>query len=283
VTRATLVVFAAVCFGNCTAQSLSWKPDKEHRDNTVIYGQVTVLLDEPGTYFCGADWWASHPAAGSTGIETEDRDHRKVMFSVWPTDKGDNAFPIVAEANPRLHYVLKTNDVHGSHCDATYMWPDARTYQFYVTKHLDQRSGAIVVSLFFYDEGKQMWIGEGRILSPIDGKKTIDTFDHITSSLHDLVPRSAVDSEKPRLGLFRLWTGTRPSDLVEVTKATGEGKWGVANNAFFLGMGDNLAVDREILRSIGLNGRVEPGKKKLLEVAREAVPENVVRALEQLG
>src|ERR1700722_3323034 len=93
-----------------SAQTLHWKPVKGHASYTALYGEVTVLADDPGTYFCGVDWWASHPAAGAIGIESESTEQKRLLFSVWPTDKGDNAYPRVGQTNPHLKTLLAKND-----------------------------------------------------------------------------------------------------------------------------------------------------------------------------
>jgi hypothetical protein len=278
---AFIVISAAAYSG---AQSLQWKPVKDHPTYSCIYGQVTVLLDEPGTYYGGADWWESHPAAGATGIQSEDKDHKMVMFSVWPTDKGDNAFPEVGQTNPHLGHTWARNDVHGAHCDADYAWQAGHTFQFYATKGFDQRTGAVIVSLYFYDEVKQSWEGEGRILSPIDGKKNVDNFEWLTSSLSNLRAKNDPNRDQPRLALYRLWAGSGPSDLHMITTATGRGDWGTMNGAFFLAIGTNVDVDHAIFGNLAPGTRAVRGDQKArLEIPAEGIPPSVVRALQELG
>jgi len=281
--RAILAISLAAVAAVASAQYLFWKPAKGHKPFTAIYGEVQVLVDYPGVYFCGCDWWPSAKAGGYTGIQDLRKQGKRIIFSVW--DTGPDLHPQVIDHDPRVIVTRFKGEGRGAHSHMPYDWQFGHTYRFYATKRPDGTGANTVVTLYFYDEGQRRWAGEGRILSPNGDRHSVDTFGgELNSFLENLRDKNDKQFEKPKLALYRLWAGTNPDDLTLITSATGKAKWGTMNDSFFLAEGDDTALQQVIGATFAPGKSAKFGEPKVpLQIPDQAIPPDVIAALKALG
>lgn len=92
------------------------------------------------------------------------------------------------------------------------------------------------------------------------------------------------DIDAPKLATYRLWAGTSPDALKEITDATGDGKWGQLHNTYFLAEGDDMrlnAVFSDIEKDYGKPVFGEKGKK-LARNVDESLSGDLVKSLQNL-
>jgi hypothetical protein len=263
------------------SQYLFYHPPKGHKPYTAIYGEVTVLADNPGVYYCACDWWPAAKAGGYTGIQHLGKKGKRIIFSVW--DTGPDLHPSVIEKDPRVVSSRFKGEGSGAHTHMDYEWQIGQTYRYYATKRPDDTGKNIIVSVYFYDETQKRWLGEARILSPIGDRHSVDTFDaNLRSFLENLRDKNDKQYEVPKLALYKLWAGTGPDDLKLITSADGKPEWGVMNDSFFIGEGDRGALQKV------MDANVTPGKTAQFGVQRvrltipdQPISEDVLNVLRQ--
>lgn len=276
---ACLCTFCAACLA--PAQHLAWKLPHGHKLVTAVYGEIQVLADNPGTYYCGCDWWPSMKGAGYTGIQNLRTKGKRIIFSVW--DTSPELHPSVIAADPRVIKTAFKGEGTGAHTHMPYEWQVGHIYRFYVTKRLDITGKNCIETLYFYDEGQNRWLMEGQILGPRNGKPTVDGFDGLGAFVENLRDKEDKQRETPKFALFRLWAGTGPDDLALVTDAMGKQKWGKINGSFFLCEGDDLAIQQVIRANLAPGQTVEFGSDTLrLTVPSQPMPAGVLEVLRGL-
>lgn len=275
--RTTPVLVLAAAAVLAQAQHLWWKTAKNHASYSALYGEIRVLATNQTIYFCGCNWWPGSPAGGYTGIQDTGNDHR-VIFSVW--DTSPTLHPsIVRQADQGNRF---GGEGEGAHTHTIYAWQVNEIYRFFVTKSPEKDGKNTLVKTFFFDQRQHKWVLEAAIDSPNDGGKSVPTFDGAMAAF--LENWSGRERDKPKLALYRLWAGSSPTDLTPVTQATGDGKWGTLNNAFFLAEGDDDALKTVFARYQKSPPRFgEPkGHADALSIPSSKVPEHVVAELEEL-
>lgn len=230
------VLAVAPVFG--FAQHLWWQAGPKGKDATCLYGRITVLSTSKTIYYCGANWWPGNPAGGYTGIQDEGGGKHRVIFSIWDTSP---------TLHPKVTYTADGGvgsrfggEGTGAHSHIEYDWKVGQTYQFFAVKVQDPAEASTVTTVFFFDEGAKKWVKEATISSPNGGFKSVQTFGGGGAAF--LENWSGQDRALPKLAEYQLWLGTDVSGLEAVTKAGGDGKWGVLNNRFFLAEGDDAAL-----------------------------------------
>ena len=281
-TRGALALSCVLAASLTSAQYLFYHPPHGHAPYTAIYGEITILADNPGVYYCGCDWWPAAKAGGYTGIQHLRKQGKRIIFSVW--DTGPDLHPTVIAADPRVVTTRFKGEGSGAHVHIAYEWQIGRTYRYYATKRPDDAGKNIVVSMYFFDESQNRWTGLAKILSPIGDRKSVDTFDaNLRSFLENLRDKEDKQYEVPKLALFRLWAGTGPDDLKLITSADGKTEWGTMNGAFFLGEGDRSALQQDMETNL-IPGQtfqfgVQPNR---LTIPDAPVPADVLKELREL-
>lgn len=270
------VAVAAVT--SAQAQHLIWhaKPGRY----TAIYGEITVLQTNKSIYYCGCNWWPGNPAGGYTGIQDPGGGRHNMIFSIW--DTADKLHPSVTEAESRTQFNRFGGEGTGAHTHLDYSWTLGKTYRYYVTKEPNADKTQTLTRLYFLDDGLKKWVHEATISNPNDGHESVETFGGMLNAF--LENWSGEEREKPKLALYRLWVGTKPDDLTNVTEASGDGSWGVINNTFYLAEGAEDQLNPVISAALGKKGIHVPGidRKNPLTVTETKIPGSVLRALKKL-
>jgi hypothetical protein len=279
--RAGLSLVLGACASLASAQYLFWHPEPRHAKYTAIYGEITVLADNPGVYYCGCDWWPSAKAGGYTGIQDLRKDGKRILLSVWDTSPELHASLVTADA--RVTPKRFEGEGHGFHTRMQYDWRVGKTYLYYVTKRPDQTGANTLVTLYFFDETRQQWVGEGRIFSP-GGHRAVDNFDtNLNSFLENLRDKNDKQREVPKVAVYSLWAGTGPDDLHMITTASGKAQWGTVGGSFFLAEGDDAAVRQVLSANAGSGGTYEFGAQKAkMQIPSRTLPEKTLDALRTL-
>jgi hypothetical protein len=265
-----------------SGQYIFWKPPAGHKPFTAIYGEIEVLADNAGVYYCGCNWWPSAKAGGYTGIQHLREKGKRIIFSIW--DTGPDLHPRVTEADPRVSATRFTSEGKGAHSHMDYDWKLGRTYQFYATKRGDATGANTIVSLYFFDETQNRWALEGRILSPIGDRHSVDTFGGMLNSfLENVRDKDDKQREISKLALYRLWAGTSPDDLEPITRASGKNFWGTLNGSFFLAEGSDEAIKKVAMDNFKSGNLFQFGLNKgELTIPLKRLPAETVRALKAL-
>jgi hypothetical protein len=262
------------------AQHLIWKPRPATEKITCLYGEIQVLATGPTTYYCGCNWWPGSPAGGYTGIQDAGNGRRLMIFSVWDTSA--TLHPSTTAADPRTQYSRFGGEGEGAHTNLDYHWKIGETYRYYVTKVQDATGANTLVNSYFYDANRKKWVHEATIASPNDGHESVATFGGMLNSF--LENWAGQEPRTPRLALYRLWLGTSPKHMANVTQASGDGNWGVLKDTFYLAAGDDQALAPILTAAEKGGARAIRGKTdhSTLTVHRRNLPGSVLRALEHL-
>jgi hypothetical protein len=281
VTRGLLGVALAITSRLALSQYLFYHPPHGHKPYTAIYGEITVLADNPGVYYCGCDWWPSAKAGGYTGIQDLRKDGKRVLLSVWDTSPELHAGLVTAD--PRVTPKRFEGEGHGFHTRMQYNWQIGQTYRYYVTKRPDKTGANTEVTLYFFDETVQRWVGEGRILSP-GGHRAVDNFDtNLNSFLENLRDKNDKQREVPKVAVYRLWAGTGPNDLQMITTVSGKAQWGTVGDGFFLAEGADEAVRRVLSENASTDGTYKFGaQKENMQIPSRTLPTKTLEALRTL-
>ncbi|HTQ10334.1 MAG TPA: DUF3472 domain-containing protein [Fimbriimonadaceae bacterium] len=239
--RLRLLALPFVCapIGFASAQHLIWKYQPSSTGYTCLYGEIQPIATNKTIYFCGCNWWPGAAAGGYTGIQDPGGGRHNMIFSIWDTSK--DLHPKTIAQDERTQANRFGGEGEGAHTHLDYDWQLGKTYQFYAVKRQDASGANTLCTVYFYDDGLKKWVSEATIASPNNGQESVKTFGGMLNSF--LENWSGQEREKPKLCLYRLWLGTKPSDLTEVTESSGDGKWGVLNHSFYLAEGEDASLD----------------------------------------
>jgi len=273
----------ACAFITCTAsaamaQHLWWKPKPADKPATCIYGEIEVLATSQTIYYCGCNWWPGAPAGGYTGIQDPGSGRHNMIFSIW--DTSPTLHPKVIEADSKTVFNRFGGEGTGAHTHLDYHWKTHHTYKFYATKVQDAAQTNTLTKLYFLDDDTHQWVHEATISNPNNGNVSVTTFGGGLNAF--LENWSGQDRKMPKLAKYRLWLGTSPEDLKNVTDGAGDGKWGVLNDTFYLAEGDDPALE-PYFDLAKHDGQVTHGEKgQTLSVPERKVPPSIIRGLEKL-
>ena len=261
------------------AQHLWWKPKPSEKKFTCIYGEIRVLATSPTIYYCGCNWWPGKPAGGYTGIQDPGKGRHNMIFSIW--DTSPTLHPSVIEADPQTVFSRFGGEGTGAHTHLDYHWETGKIYRYYATKEQDATQANTLTRLYFYDDKARKWVHEATISNPNNGDVSVTTFGGGLNAF--LENWSGQDKTKPKLALYRLWVGTSPHDLKNVTEGVGDGNWGVLNDTFYLAEGDDAAL-APAFDLAKKDGKVTRGDKRntVLSVPERFVPPSIIRGLDKL-
>ena len=153
-----------------------------------------------------------------------------------------------------------------------------------MTKEQDRERKNTLTKMYFLDDASGQWIHQATISNPNNGNVSVETFGGgLNAFLENWMGQ---DKEKPKLAIYRLWLGTSPTNLRPVTRASGDGNWGVMNDAFYLAEGDTAALDPVFRRwttpgQIPIKGEPQRGAPTLTVPSRSIDPA-VIKSLQKL-
>ncbi|MDR3690235.1 MAG: DUF3472 domain-containing protein [Fimbriimonas sp.] len=275
-TLAALSVASTCAYG----QHLWWKPTSTDKKFTCLYGEIEVLSTNKFIYYCGCTWWPGAPAGGYTGIQDQGGGRHNVIFSIW--DTSPTLHPSIVEQESRTQGSRFGGEGTGAHTHLDYDWKLGKTYRYYVTKVQDATQANTLTKLYFYDDILRRWVHEATISNPNDGHVSVTTFG---GGLNGFLENwMGEERSKPKLALYRMWLGTSPRDMENVTNGGGDGKWGVLNDSFYLAEGDDSALEPVFAKALRPHSQLikaEPGKG-ILTVKERKLPGRIVRELEKL-
>jgi len=276
-----LALLALCCAApSACAQHLLWHAPKSDKPYTAIYGEIEVVATNKTVYYCGCNWWPGNPAGGYTGIQDPGGGRHNMIFSIW--DTSPTLHPSVVQADKATQFNRFGGEGTGAHTHLDYHWEVGKTYRYYATKTQDATGGYTFTRLYFFDGAHKAWVHEATIANPNNGKVSVTSFGGMLNAF--LENWSGQEREKPKLALYRLWVGTNPHDLVNVTEATGDGKWGVFNDTFYLAEGDDEALGPAFaaVRGEGRAVRGDPKRKDVIRVSARTLPAALVEQLDNL-
>jgi Domain of unknown function (DUF3472) len=211
------------------AQHLWWDL-AGRRGATCLYGEITVLATHPSIYYCGANWHPGEPAGGYCGIQHNGPRERRTIFSIW--DTAPKLHPSVVEADPRTDFNRFGGEGEGSHSHMLWDWKERQPFRFFVQKERAAKPGAIDARYYVFDPGVKKWLHSATIESAEEGHRSVGTLGGGLNSF--LENFAGTDRDVPKIALYRLWLGSRAERMECLTRARGDGTWGVLNDAYFL-------------------------------------------------
>ncbi len=263
------------------AQHLWWyaeDPGKPQENRTLLYGELVVLASGPGLYFCAVNW-----SGGYCGIQEHLENKRNTIFSEW--DTSPTLHPSVVRADGRAVCMRFGDEGAGERTHLDYPWREARPFRFAIAKQPDASGENTLITFYFFDASLDKWVLQATLSTPNGGKDFVRYFNrtNLGSFLENFSHRQL---EVPKLCLYRLWAGAAPEDLVFLSKAKGDGPWGILNDSFYLAQGkDQVALDALVARQpksrdsrIGLI----KGAKAPLTVPDRKLPPEIIAALKAL-
>jgi hypothetical protein len=219
------------------SQHLWWNL-KDHPNDTVIYGQITVLATHENIYYCGANWHPGEPAGGYCGIQHNNGAARRTIFSIW--DTSPTLHPVAWAGDPRTTIKRFGGEGEGGHTDMLWPWKIRQMFEFCVRKVPGTDADTTDAHYYIFDIEKNAWIESAVITSPNGGHKSVATIGGGLNSF--LENYSGKDREAPKLAIYRLWMGQSITAMKPLTVAKGDGKWGRLHDAFFLAAGDDTRL-----------------------------------------
>ncbi len=261
------------------AQHLWWDLDGQ-KEATCLYGTITVLATHPAIYYCGANWHPGEPAGGYCGIQHNSTRERRTIFSVW--DTSPRLHPQITEADPRTVHNRFGGEGEGGHTHAIWPWKVGETFQFFVRKQPGTAPDTTEARFYVLDGKAGGWRHLATITSPNGGHKSVETFGGgLNSFLENFAGR---EKDVPKLALYRLWLGPSVETLRPLTRARGDGLWGVLNDSYFLAEGDRAKLDAVFRDQEKTYGKPDFGAKgrDLPPISAKAVPDEVIQALKTL-
>jgi hypothetical protein len=278
--RTTTLLSLGFVAAAAQAQHLWWKPKAAAKPATCIYGEIEVLATNPAIYYCGCNWWPGKPAGGYTGIQDPGGTRHNMIFSIWDTTP--DLHPRVTEADSKTIFSRFGGEGTGAHTHSDYYWQLNKTYRYFAEKVQDSTQANTLTKLYFYDEPSRRWVHEATISNPNNGDISVPTFGGgLNAFLENWMGQ---DKAAPKLAVYRLWVGTTPSNLVNVTDGQGDGKWGVLNGSFYLAEGEDSNLAPLFKKYKGTGGVIAGSPKgSPLTVPERRIPKNIVRALEHLS
>ncbi len=265
--------------GNLLAQHLWWNLEGR-RDATCLYGEITVLATQPGVYYCGANWHPGEPAGGYCGIQHNTVQERRTIFSIW--DTSPTLHPRVTAADPQTVHNRFGGEGEGGHTHMLWPWQTGETFQFFVQKRPGVSPGTTDTRYYVYDLAQRRWRHSATINSPNGGAAAVTTLGGaLNSFLENFLGR---DRQAPKIALYRLWLGPDVAKLRCLTRAVGDGRWGVLRGAYFLAEGSPDALETAFASLAHDYGQPVYGVRgqHLPPIPGIPVPASVVRALRTL-
>ncbi|HWD37635.1 MAG TPA: DUF3472 domain-containing protein [Fimbriimonas sp.] len=232
---AALWMLSPAAFG----QHLIWKPANKNARFQCLYGDIQVVATNKTIYYCGCNWWPGKPAGGYTGIQDAGKGRHLMIFSIW--DTSPKLHPKTVQTESRAKANRFGGEGEGAHTHLEYNWKVGERYQFFAIKSPDKTGAYTLTRVFFFDRGLKKWVKEATISSPNNGNVSVPTFGGMLNAF--LENWSGEEKNKPKLALYQLWAGKHASDLREINTATGDGKWGVIGDQFFLAEGYDKALE----------------------------------------
>lgn len=227
-----LLAGALLCGLDASAQHLWWNLAGQG-EGTCLYGEITVLATQPTTYYCGANWHPGEPAGGYCGIQHNDPQERRTIFSIW--DTSPQLHPKVSEAGPQTIFGRFGGEGEGGHTHMIWNWKTNDTFQFFVRKQPGTDTNTTDARYYIFDPAEKKWLHIATINSPIGGHHSVETLGGGVNSF--LENFSGQNRSAPRLALYRLWLGPDVDNLKCLTRAVGDGTWGVLHDSYFLASG----------------------------------------------
>jgi hypothetical protein len=281
--RSLLCFFIVLLLGSGSdafAQHLWWDV-KDHPNETCLYGQITVLATHSNIYYCGANWHPGEPAGGYCGIQQNSGEEHRTIFSIW--DTSPTLHPVAAAGDPRTHINRFGGEGEGGHTHMIWPWKVRETFQFFVRKVPGKEPDTTEARYYIFDDEKKTWIHSATITSPNGGHKSVETIGGgLNSFLENFAQK---DPDVPKLATYRLWLGSSIGTLKSLTRATGDGKWGELNDAYFLAQGEDSRLEgvfSSLPKDFGKPVFGEKGKK-LDPISDRPMPAGVAQSLEQIA
>ena len=147
-------------------------------------------------------------------------------------------------------------------------------------KRQDKDGTNTLASVYFYDNSSKAWVHEATISCPNGNFPSVKTFGGGMNAF--LENWSGAQKAAPKLALYRLWVGTKPSNLTSVTSAGGDGKWGVLDGSFYLAEGDDSGLRPVFARLFDGNPLLKGEKNATLTIPASRIPKSIVQELERL-
>jgi hypothetical protein len=225
---------SALCATTATAQHLWWDLAGD-KNATCLYGEITVVATQPTTYYCGANWHPGEPAGGYCGIQHNDPQERRTIFSIW--DTSPTLHPKTTEAGPQTIFGRFGGEGEGGHTHMPWNWKTNETFQFFVRKETGSDTNTVDARYYIFDREAKKWLHISTINSPIGGHHSVET---LTGGVNSFLENfSGENRQAPRLALYRLWLGSDVDHLKCLVKAKGDGMWGEWNDTYFLASGNS--------------------------------------------
>ncbi len=261
------------------AQHLWWNADGMN-EATCVYGQITVLATHSGTYFCGINWHPGEAGGGYCGIQQNDGEEKRTIFSIW--DTSPELHPSVIAADPNTQHHRFGGEGEGGHTHMLWPWKLGEKFEFFVAKSPGENDTTLA-RYYVFDRSSKMWIHSATVSSPNGGHAEIANFSGggICSFLENYTGQ---DKSAPRIAMYRLWIGTTPQNLRPLIHSGGDGKWGTLHDNYFLAGGSDENLSAEFSKLEPVYGKPVYGGGAVPPAAISAKPvdPDVVSALEHL-
>ncbi len=277
---AALVVTSAITHTQrAVAQHLWWNLEGVN-DATCLYGEIRVLATHPGIYYCGANWHPGEPAGGYCGIQHNGPNERRTIFSIWDTSR--DLHPAVTEADTHTIFNRFGGEGTGAHTHMIWPWQIGDTFRFFVKKSPGERPDTTDACYWIHDDSHKTWLPVATITSPDGGKRSVATFGGgLNSFLENFTGK---DRDEPKLALYRLWMGASVEKLKCLTRATGDRKWGVLHDTYFLAEGSDDKLTALFAKLERDYGKPTFGSKttKPEPISDKPLPSAMIKELNQL-
>ena len=259
-----------------SAQHLWWNLEGQ-TEATCLYGEIQVLATHPNIYYCGANWHPGEPAGGYCGIQHNGPQERRNIFSIWDTSAA--LHPQVTEADPQTVHGRFGGEGEGGHTHMLWPWKTNETFQFFVQKQPGTNADTTDTRFYVYDSKTPGWRHVATICNPNGGHQSVATLGGGMNSF--LENFAGQDRSAPKLALYRLWLGSRVDQLKCLTRARGDGRWGVWHDAYFLAEGGTNELNTVFSSLEGAFGKPVYGTRRadLPPISDKPVPAEVIQAL----
>jgi hypothetical protein len=120
-------------------------------------------------------------------------------------------------------------------------WKVGDTFQFFVQKQPGTTPDTTDTRYYLNGRNAKKWLHSATISNPNGGKKSVATLcGGMNSFLENFSGRNR---DVPKLALYRLWLGTGLDNMKCLTRAGGDGIWGLLHDACFLAEGEKTKLD----------------------------------------
>jgi hypothetical protein len=271
---------ALLLFCPCAvAQHLVWDVNGQ-QDATCLYGIITVLATHPGIYYCGANWHPGEPAGGYCGIQDNNAQERRTIFSIW--DTSPQLHPKTTEADPDTMYGRFGGEGEGGHTHMVWPWKVGETFHFFVHKQMGRDGKSTNARYYILDHRARRWRHVATINSPNGGQRSVATIGgSLNSFLENFAGR---DKDLPKVAIYRLWLGPSLELMQPLTRAGGDGVWGELGDAYFLAEGSRERLEPVFRELSGTYGwPVFGGEgRNLPPISAKRIPTDLIQALRYL-